>query len=317
MADPNPREQERLHGLGRLGFAQVDLLVTDGPDKGRRFPLRAGENIIGRSPETEVTLEEGEVSRRHARIRIDQEIELEDLGSAVGTILNGRMMMGRDFVFDNDEIRIGPYTLRLELKRQESRRGILVAAVCLGVAVILVGLATLFPEQVDSAFAQPARVQAGAQTPSPATAWRNWENLHLPDREALEDLGLEITATAAEAQYNFATRLYDDRFGDLGNAYQALLYYKRALAILQHVRPLERRPAIAYRSLERVRDLQEMIRQELEKRVFAFRRYYHQRWWRECFRALNEMTRICPWERGRFHGWAAAQHRDLRRMLAG
>jgi hypothetical protein len=316
MAETKTADQKRLKELQRLGYAQVDLLVINGPGRGVRYGLKAGGNILGRATDADVVLDEGEVSRRHARIRIGNELELEDLGSAVGTILNGRMMMGRDFLFDNDEIRIASSTMRLEVKRRESRRGILVAALCLLAAVGVLAAALVYPDQIR-ALSATAATKPSDQRPQTqeGASWRNWETLRLPDLEGLQSEGIEVDPASAEAQYDYATRLYDGRFGDLRNPYQALLYYKRALAILRHIEPLEARPAIANRSLERIRDLQQMIRSDMEKRVFAFQRYYRQEWWSRCFRALNEMMQICPWPGDRYHRWAAGRNRDLRRAL--
>ncbi len=57
---------------------------------GREFLLKAGENLIGRDPSSDVLLSDGTVSRRHARIVIEENhAYLEDLGSTNGTMLNG------------------------------------------------------------------------------------------------------------------------------------------------------------------------------------------------------------------------------------
>lgn len=57
---------------------------------GREFLLKAGENLIGRDPACDVLLNDGTVSRRHARIIVEENhASLEDLGSTNGTILNG------------------------------------------------------------------------------------------------------------------------------------------------------------------------------------------------------------------------------------
>ncbi len=302
--------------LGRLGFAAVEIVITSGPQKGSRFALKAGENIIGRSPECTVLLSETEVSRRHARITVDREIQFEDLGSAIGTILNGRLMMGSDFIFDNDEIKVGPYTLRVEIKRQESRRGIVAALVCLVLAILIFAVAMIFPDTIP---ASPVSAKAKAEKTKNANKnlWRNWDSLRLPDTDTLKEAGIALTPEAARVQYDFATRLYQDRFGDPGNAYQALLCYKRALAILRNLNDPETRPCIAGRSLERICKLREMIKRECDKRVFAFQRAYELKWWSECMRILSELRQVSPWPRDRYHHWAARQIKLLKRMLQG
>jgi len=308
--------QEADSALGRLGFASVALVITAGPDKNKRFPLKAGENVIGRAPDAQVRLDENEISRRHTRITVGQEIQVEDLGSALGTFLNGRLMMGLDFVFDNDEIRIGPYTLKVEIKRQESRRGIKIALGCLAVALLLFAVAVLFPDAITPSERGPQQTTQDGKERE-LNAWRNWETLTLPGVEALKAEGVSLTAEAADVQFRFATRLFQDRFADPGNAYQALLYYKRALAVLPHVGSLDKRPCIARRSLDRIALLQEMIGQECEKRVFAFQRANELQWWDECLRVLGEVTQVCPWSGDRYHQWASQQARLLKRILQG
>jgi len=54
------------------------------------YPLREGENVIGRDPESAVFIDSVKVSRQHARIMIaGNTATLEDLGSKNGTYLHG------------------------------------------------------------------------------------------------------------------------------------------------------------------------------------------------------------------------------------
>ncbi len=54
------------------------------------FPLEPGEKILGRDPDCDFHLNDTEVSRRHARLRIEDEgIWITDLGSTNGTQVNG------------------------------------------------------------------------------------------------------------------------------------------------------------------------------------------------------------------------------------
>ena len=44
------------------------LYVLNGPEKGRSFRLREGENYIGRSIDNDIRIEDKTLSRKHARI---------------------------------------------------------------------------------------------------------------------------------------------------------------------------------------------------------------------------------------------------------
>jgi pSer/pThr/pTyr-binding forkhead associated (FHA) protein len=65
---------------------QLPVLVDE---SGREFPLRPGENIVGR--EGDVMIVDGLASRRHAVINMtDGALDIEDLGSTNGTKANGK-----------------------------------------------------------------------------------------------------------------------------------------------------------------------------------------------------------------------------------
>ncbi len=85
---------------------------------GREFLLKAGENLIGRDPSADVLLNDGTVSRRHARILVESNAAyLEDLGSTNGTTLNGQPVPPGQRVPlpPQAELRLGSVVLMLEL----------------------------------------------------------------------------------------------------------------------------------------------------------------------------------------------------------
>ncbi|CUU36710.1 MAG: FHA domain-containing protein [Armatimonadetes bacterium] len=85
---------------------------------GREFLLKAGENLIGRDPASDVLLTDGTVSRRHARILIeDNTAFIEDLGSTNGTKLNGQPLTVGERVPlpPQAELQFGSVVLTLEL----------------------------------------------------------------------------------------------------------------------------------------------------------------------------------------------------------
>ena len=74
--------------------------------------LRAGENIIGRDPDSTVWLDLTGVSRRHARIVLTESGALiEDLGSKNGTFLGETLLTAPAPLSHNDSIRVASMTL--------------------------------------------------------------------------------------------------------------------------------------------------------------------------------------------------------------
>ena len=82
--------------------------VIQGPDKGRRYALSDGDdNTVGRR-DSDVQLTDNTVSRQHFRLsRSTGRWELEDLGSANGTYLNGQRAGKSSPVYAGDQIRCG------------------------------------------------------------------------------------------------------------------------------------------------------------------------------------------------------------------
>ena len=79
---------------------------------GRRMRLHPGENLIGRAPDAEVSLDVASISRRHAAIVVaDGTAELRDLGSKNGTRANERQLEGPVAIADGDRIEVGKVTM--------------------------------------------------------------------------------------------------------------------------------------------------------------------------------------------------------------
>jgi DNA-binding winged helix-turn-helix (wHTH) protein len=78
----------------------------------REIALRPGENVIGRDETAALWIDDNLVSRRHARIVIDEAgARLEDLGSKNGTLLGGRRVATPTKLADDDLITIGPASM--------------------------------------------------------------------------------------------------------------------------------------------------------------------------------------------------------------
>ena len=71
------------------------LVAQSGPDAGKSFALAAGDNLIGREPDSKVLLTDGTVSRRHALIRKERDrLVVFDLGSQSRTRVDGESISG-------------------------------------------------------------------------------------------------------------------------------------------------------------------------------------------------------------------------------
>jgi DNA-binding winged helix-turn-helix (wHTH) protein len=80
----------------------------------REIALNAGENLIGRDHTSVVWINDESVSRRHARIVVDETgATLEDLGSKNGTKLRGKSVTRPIRLEDGDEFTLGDVALPL------------------------------------------------------------------------------------------------------------------------------------------------------------------------------------------------------------
>jgi DNA-binding winged helix-turn-helix (wHTH) protein len=112
----NPRFIETIPKRGYRIIAPVKYLDAGHSSK-LRFKLEAadgeirlaeGDNLIGRDPDAKIRIDIGGVSRRHAKIVVDDaDVTLEDLGSKNGTYLRGRRINKPIRLAHGDEIRIG------------------------------------------------------------------------------------------------------------------------------------------------------------------------------------------------------------------
>lgn len=78
--------------------------------RGRIFELPVGVTLLGRGEQCQVLLDDGLVSRQHARIVIDGKARVEDAGSANGVSVNGTKVPSAELA-DGDVIGIGQQRL--------------------------------------------------------------------------------------------------------------------------------------------------------------------------------------------------------------
>jgi pSer/pThr/pTyr-binding forkhead associated (FHA) protein len=75
--------------------SQHQLIMRSGPTPGAAFMLEGDQITIGRDPNNEITINDAEISRRHARLTYQGgKYILEDLGSTNGTFVNGQRLAG-------------------------------------------------------------------------------------------------------------------------------------------------------------------------------------------------------------------------------
>jgi DNA-binding winged helix-turn-helix (wHTH) protein len=121
----NPRFVRTAHGLGYAfcgpACAEKDEPPTLPPAEcwlvfsGGRVPLGRGEHLIGRSTKSVVPIEDMTISRHHARILVDDQVTLVDLGSRNGTYVSGERVQDPRVLRNGDRLTIGSVVLTVIL----------------------------------------------------------------------------------------------------------------------------------------------------------------------------------------------------------
>jgi hypothetical protein len=101
-----------LRALDAEGVGSTVLQVLSSGDReGEIVPVQGDLVTIGRSPQSDLFLDDVTVSRHHARIVIECDTYLiEDLNSLNGTYVN-RKRIEQHQLFDGDELQIGKFKL--------------------------------------------------------------------------------------------------------------------------------------------------------------------------------------------------------------
>ncbi|HEX9162994.1 MAG TPA: FHA domain-containing protein [Thermoanaerobaculia bacterium] len=85
----------------------------------REISLVAGENVLGRGPESIAWIDHSSVSRRHAAIVIrGDNATIEDLGSKNGTFVRGEKIRTRKQLADGDPLVLGRVAMIFRMFRQ-------------------------------------------------------------------------------------------------------------------------------------------------------------------------------------------------------
>lgn len=103
---------------------ELNLEVIEGPDAGKQIAVDRPV-VIGRAPESDLVLEDGEVSGQHARITPspDGSATVEDLESTNGTFLNRNELEGPGRLDPGDELLIGVSVIQLRTAADFRSRG--------------------------------------------------------------------------------------------------------------------------------------------------------------------------------------------------
>lgn len=97
----------------------VGSLTGDGPSP-PCYPLMEDEYTIGRDPSNKISIRDGSVSSRHARVlRTTEGFVIEDLKSRNGTFVNGEPVKEKRVLVDNDLIRVGKVILTFKLAKEQ------------------------------------------------------------------------------------------------------------------------------------------------------------------------------------------------------
>src|SRR5271168_3472078 len=94
----------------------IHLQVILGKQRGKQLTFSPGDYVFGRGPECHVRPNSELVSRQHCMLSVAAEaVCIRDLGSANGTLVNGRRVREEQPLVDGDRIQLGPLVLLVKI----------------------------------------------------------------------------------------------------------------------------------------------------------------------------------------------------------
>ncbi|HUR83338.1 MAG TPA: FHA domain-containing protein [Thermoanaerobaculia bacterium] len=104
--------------IARKNTLVGSLTPDDNPDS--VFPLLDSECIIGRASDCAITVTDGSISSRHARVtRSPDGFSIEDLGSRNGTFVNGEKVDKPRLLADGDVVRLGKLIMTFNVAQEQ------------------------------------------------------------------------------------------------------------------------------------------------------------------------------------------------------
>src|SRR2546421_10462792 len=92
---------------------EVRVRVLQGPDAGQEFALN-GPMVLGRDPAADLVLDDDQVSRRHLRLTLRDELPVVvDLASTNGTFVNDALVVEEQLLASGDRVRLGQTLLEV------------------------------------------------------------------------------------------------------------------------------------------------------------------------------------------------------------
>jgi S-DNA-T family DNA segregation ATPase FtsK/SpoIIIE len=177
----------------------LTLEVVEGPNAGRQVALDR-PIVIGRSPDSDLVLEDGEVSRRHAKVTLapDGSATIEDLGSANGTFVNQYELHAPAPIDAGDELLLGVTVIQVRSPHDIARRPSAVLSVPPALASA--------PRQPDYVNPEVVRLESEPDRPSPGSPeLEKYLDVRVKRRAALAPLALFLLVAIVLVIY-FASR---------------------------------------------------------------------------------------------------------------
>jgi hypothetical protein len=124
---PDKRRNVQMHtpvpvdaGFGEAQFRQFPavLVLKNGPQSGQVIEIDSGYFVIGRHSASQLRVQDGTVSREHARIIFDnaQNLYLIENVSQAGTQVNGQFISQRRALYSGDLIQVGNIQIHFQLR---------------------------------------------------------------------------------------------------------------------------------------------------------------------------------------------------------